>query len=55
MVSAIREVVLVRVQRARPIDSSAYELGLTGDEVRSRWERYLQSLRAGQPASPAGE
>jgi predicted pyridoxine 5'-phosphate oxidase superfamily flavin-nucleotide-binding protein len=32
-----------------------YDLGLTEDEVRSRWEGYFQSLRAGQPASPAGE
>jgi hypothetical protein len=54
-VSVIREVVLVRVQRAQPIDSPAYDLGLTEDEVRSRWERYFQSLRVGQPASPAGE
>ena len=54
-VSVIREVVLVRVQRAQPIDSPAYDLGLTEDEVRSRWERHFQSLRAGQPASPAGE
>ena len=54
-VSVFREVVLVRVERAQPIDSPAYDLGLTEDEVRSRWERYFQSLRAGRPASPAGE
>ena len=54
-VSVIREVVLVRVQQAQPIDSPAYDLGLTEDEVRSRWERYFDSLRAGRPASPAGE
>ena len=50
-VSAIREVVLVRVQRAQPIDSPAYDLGLTEEEVRGRWERYFQSLRAGKTAS----
>ena len=54
-VSAIREIVMVRVQRAQPIDSPAYDLGLTEDEVRGRWERYFQALRAGQTASPADE
>ena len=54
-VSAIREVVMVRVHTAQPVDSPAYDLGLTEDEVRSRWERHYQSLRAGKDASPAGE
>ena len=54
-VSAFREVVLVRVHNAQPIDSPAYDLGLTEDEVRERWERYFQSLRAGKTALPAGE
>ena len=53
--SAIREVVLVRVQDAQAIDSPAYDLGLTEDEVRARWERYWESLRAGKKASPTGE
>jgi len=54
-VSAIREVVMVRVQRAQLIDSPAYDFGLTEGEVRGRWERYFQSLRAGKVTSPAGE
>ena len=54
-VSLIREVVLVRVQQAEPVDSPAYDLGLSEDEVRSRWERHFESLRTGRPASPAGE
>ena len=54
-VSAIREVVMVRVQSAQPIDSPAYDLGLTEDEVRARWERYFRSLRVGQTMSPTGE
>ena len=54
-VSAIREVVLIRVQRAQPIDSPAYDFGLTEDEVRDRWERHFQSLRAGTTSPPAGE
>lgn len=54
-VNVIREVVLVRVQSAQPIDSPAYDLGLTEDEVRGRWERYYQALRAGKTVSSAGE
>ena len=54
-VSVIREVVMVQVQSAQPIDSPAYDLGLTEDEVRARSERYYQSLRAGKAASSTGE
>ena len=53
--SAIREVVLVRVHSAQPIDSPAYDLGLTEDEVRGQWERYFQALRAGTTTSATGE
>ena len=53
--STIREVVLVRVERALPIDSPAYDLGLGEDEVRALWERRRESLRAGRHAPPAGE
>jgi predicted pyridoxine 5'-phosphate oxidase superfamily flavin-nucleotide-binding protein len=54
-VSAIREVVLVRVHDAQPIDSPAYDLGLSEEEVRGRWERYFRLLRAGKESSPVGE
>ena len=54
-VSVIREIVIVQVQSAQPIDSPAYDLGLTEDEVRARWERYWQSVRAGKTTSPTGE
>lgn len=50
--NAIREIVMVRVHTALPLDSPAYDLGLTEDEVRDRWERHFQSLRprsAGEP------
>ena len=53
--NTIREIVLVRVHTAQPIDSPAYDLGLTEDEVRERMERYFQSLRAGRPATHEGE
>ena len=52
-VSAIREIVLVRVLTAQPIDSPAYDLGLTEEEVRARWEGYFESLREGKASSPA--
>jgi hypothetical protein len=54
-VSAIREVVMVRVRSAQPIDSPAYDLGLSEAEVRARWERHFQSVRAGKTDSPTGE
>src|SRR4026209_945447 len=50
-VSAIREIVLIRVQHTQLIDSPAYDIGMTEEEVRDRWERHFQSLRAGQPAA----
>ncbi len=53
--NAIREVVMVRVRSAQPLDSPAYDLGLTEDEVRARWEHYWQTVRAGKVASPTGE
>ena len=53
--SVIREVVLVRVRSAKPIDSPAYDLGATEDEVRAKWESYWQSVRAGKHASATGE
>ena len=53
--NTIREVVMVRVQSAQPIDSPAYDLGLTEDEVRARWERHWQSVHAGNTSSPTGE
>jgi hypothetical protein len=54
-VSAIREVVIMRIHQAQPIDSPAYDLGLTEDEIRARWERYYQSLHRGKPQEPGGE
>src|SRR6185295_15973021 len=49
--NAIREIVLISVHTAHPVDSPAYDLGLTEDEVRDRWERHFQSIRAGQATS----
>ena len=43
--NAIAEIVMIRVETAQPIDSPAYDLGLSEDEVRDRWERHFQALR----------
>lgn len=53
--SVIREVVMVRVHRAQPIDSPAYDLGLTEAEVHARWEHHWQAVRGRTTASPPGE
>ena len=41
--NAIAGIVLIRVTTAQPIDWPAYDLGLSADEVRDRWERRQQS------------
>jgi hypothetical protein len=50
----IREVVMVRVQRAQSIVSPAYDLGLTEAEVRARWENYWRTVRGGKADSRTG-
>jgi uncharacterized protein len=54
-VDLFKEIVLVRVQASQPIDSPAYDLGLTEEEVRNRWERHFQSIRGRGTALPTGE
>jgi predicted pyridoxine 5'-phosphate oxidase superfamily flavin-nucleotide-binding protein len=52
---AIREIVLVRVERALAIDSPAYDTGLTEEQVNERWVRYWESLRQGRSGTSTGE
>jgi predicted pyridoxine 5'-phosphate oxidase superfamily flavin-nucleotide-binding protein len=52
---AIREIVIIEVRSAQPIDSPLYDAGLSEAEVRVRMEQYFQSLRAGRAASQGGE
>jgi uncharacterized protein len=52
--SDIHTVVLVRVTRALPLVSPAYDGGATEDEIRARWQRYWEGLRSPAPAPPAG-
>ncbi len=43
----IRAVVLIRVQRALPLFSPAYDRGETEDQVKERWRRYWRKLWEG--------
>ena len=49
-IDLIREIVLIHVASAQPIDSPAYDLGMTEEEVRERWERHFAALRAARGA-----
>ena len=42
----IRAVVLIRVERAEPVISPAYDQGLTEAEVRERWRAHFAALDA---------
>jgi predicted pyridoxine 5'-phosphate oxidase superfamily flavin-nucleotide-binding protein len=46
-INPIRSVVLVKVERALPLISPAYDGGATEDEVRERWTRYWEALYHG--------
>jgi predicted pyridoxine 5'-phosphate oxidase superfamily flavin-nucleotide-binding protein len=54
-IELIREIVIVRVDSAQPIDSPAYDLGASEGEVRARWERHYRSIRARKTMPPKGE
>jgi predicted pyridoxine 5'-phosphate oxidase superfamily flavin-nucleotide-binding protein len=41
----IRSIVVVRVERALPLISPAYDLGLTEEQVVAQWEAYWSSIR----------
>lgn len=54
-VSPIQHIVLVKVERALPVISPAYDLGRTEEQVRSQWERYWDELRQRYSTKPAGQ
>jgi uncharacterized protein len=54
-VSAIRELVLIRVEGAHFMDSPAYDAGATEDELRQRWARHYDALRAARTDSAPGD
>jgi hypothetical protein len=47
--SPIRAIVLVRVMRALPVTSPAYDSGATEEELRARWAAYYASHPATDP------
>ncbi len=51
----VRAIVLVEVARAMPLTSPTYDLGVTEQEVRERWERHYEALRRGESGAPTGE
>jgi len=42
--SPIRNIVLIKVERALPIVSPIYDSVLTEEEVRRKWQEYWQSI-----------
>jgi uncharacterized protein len=53
--TAIRCIVLVKVEYAAPLVSPVYSHGLTEAEVRNRWYRYWDTLHREQIQEPTGE
>ena len=51
----IRHIVVIQVERALALTSPAYDLGLTEEEVRSRWWRYHSALARGETGVVTGE
>jgi len=49
----VKAIVLVRVERALPLVSPAYDTGRSEEEVRAEWERYWEELRSGDEEDPA--
>lgn len=45
----IRAIVLIRVERVLSLTSPGYDTGATEDEMRARWERHWDGLRAEAP------
>jgi predicted pyridoxine 5'-phosphate oxidase superfamily flavin-nucleotide-binding protein len=55
-VRRVRSIVLIRVERASPLISPAYDSGATEEEIRSRWELYYwETLRKGKHSQSTGE
>ena len=50
-ISPIRSAVLVRVERALPLTSPAYDLGRTEQEIRRQWMAHVQALDRGKTGS----
>ena len=51
VMNPFREVVVIRVERALPVTSPAYDLGLSEAEIRARWERHHEAVKRGSEGS----
>jgi predicted pyridoxine 5'-phosphate oxidase superfamily flavin-nucleotide-binding protein len=47
----MREVVVIKVERALHLTSPAYDLGLSEAEIRARWERHYEAIKRGSEES----
>ena len=52
LVHEIQSAVLVKVERAEPLTSPAYDLCASEAEVRVRWERHYQAQRRNEAKAP---
>jgi predicted pyridoxine 5'-phosphate oxidase superfamily flavin-nucleotide-binding protein len=50
----MREVVVIKVARALPVTSPAYDLGLSEAVIRERWERHYEAMNR-DSEEPTGE
>ncbi len=53
--SPVQHIVLIRVERALPLVSPAYDTGATEEEIRGRWKEYWRSLERDNTTLPTGE
>ena len=47
VLNPFREVVVIKVEQALPVTSPAYDLGLSEEEIRARWERHHEAVKRG--------
>jgi predicted pyridoxine 5'-phosphate oxidase superfamily flavin-nucleotide-binding protein len=53
--SPIKHIVMIKVERALPLVSPAYDSGATEDEIRARWRDYWRSTERDESASNTRE
>ncbi|MFN8642274.1 MAG: pyridoxamine 5'-phosphate oxidase family protein [Candidatus Binatia bacterium] len=51
--SPIRHIVVIKVERALPLVSPAYDSGASEEEIRARWQAYWRSIEHSDPTSTA--
>ena len=50
-----RDLVMIKIIKAAPVTSPAYDLARTEVEVRAQWNRHFQSLGSGALNAPDSE